>query len=74
MVAVFIVTALFFDLTNVFHDSPNAVATSGALRPGTAVVLNVVGAFLSTEVAKKISGEMVNDAIVTASSRHYRPE
>ena len=45
-----------------------SVAT-GALRPRTAVliaaVLNVVGAFLSTEVAKTISGGMVNDAFVT---------
>ena len=30
-----------------------------------AAVLNVVGAFLSTEVAKTISGGIVNDALVT---------
>ena len=72
MVSVVIVTALFFDFTNGFHDSANAMATSvatGALRPRTAVliaaILNVVGAFLSTEVAKTISGGMVNDAFVT---------
>src|SRR6478609_8128333 len=72
LVAVVILTALFFDFTNGFHDSANAMATSvatGALRPRTAVliaaVLNVVGAFLSTEVAKTISGGMVNDAFVT---------
>src|SRR6478609_9127659 len=72
LVAVVILTALFFDFTNGFHDSANAMATSvatGALRPRTAVliaaVLNVVGAFLSTEVAKTISGGMVNDAVVT---------
>jgi PiT family inorganic phosphate transporter len=45
-----------------------SVAT-GALRPRTAVliaaILNVVGAFLSTEVAKTISGGIVNDAFVT---------
>ena len=58
LVAVVILTALFFDFTNGFHDSANAMATSvdtGALRPRTAVliaaVLNLVGAFLSTEVA-----------------------
>jgi PiT family inorganic phosphate transporter len=58
MVAVVIVTALFFDFTNGFHDSANAMATSvatGAFRPRTAVlvaaVLNLVGAFLSTAVA-----------------------
>lgn len=63
LVAVVVVTALFFDFTNGFHDSANAMATSvatGALRPRTAVliaaVLNVVGAFMSTEVAKTISG------------------
>ena len=72
LVTVVILTALFFDFTNGFHDSANAMATSvatGALRPRTAVliaaVLNVVGAFLSTEVAKTISGGIVNDAFVT---------
>src|SRR5664279_2598067 len=72
IVAVVIVTALFFDFTNGFHDSANAMATSvatGALKPKVAVliaaVLNVAGAFLSTEVAKTISGGIVNDALVT---------
>jgi len=72
LVSVVIVTALFFDFTNGFHDSANAMATSvatGALKPNTAVliaaVLNVVGAFVSTEVAKTISGGIVNDALVT---------
>ena len=72
LVAIVIVTALFFDFTNGFHDSANAMATSvatGAFRPRTAVlvaaILNVVGAFMSTEVAKTISGGMVNDAFVT---------
>ncbi|MGW7421089.1 anion permease [Streptomyces sp. NPDC054813] len=72
LVAVVIVTALAFDFTNGFHDTANAMATSiatGALKPKTAVlisgVLNLVGAFLSTEVAKTISGGIVNDAKVT---------
>ena len=72
IVAVVIVTALFFDFTNGFHDSANAMGTSvatGALRPRTAVliaaILNIAGAFLSTEVAKTISGGIVNDALVT---------
>ena len=72
LVAIVIVTALFFDFTNGFHDSANAMATSvatGAFRPRTAVlvaaILNVVGAFMSTEVAKTISGGMVNDVFVT---------
>ena len=53
-----IVTALAFDFTNGFHDTGNAMATSiatGALKPKTAVILagllNLVGAFLSVEVA-----------------------
>ena len=72
VVSLVIVTALFFDFTNGFHDSANAMATSvatGALKPKTAVliaaILNVAGAFLSTEVAKTISGGIVNDALVT---------
>ncbi|WUH89084.1 inorganic phosphate transporter [Streptomyces sp. NBC_00433] len=72
LVAMVIVTALAFDFTNGFHDTANAMATSiatGALRPKVAVaisgVLNLVGAFLSTEVAKTISGGIVDDALVT---------
>ncbi|NKQ27026.1 inorganic phosphate transporter [Streptomyces galbus] len=72
LVAVVIVTALAFDFTNGFHDTANAMATSiatGALGPRTAVlisgVLNVVGAFLSTEVARTISGGIVDDTLVT---------
>lgn len=72
LVAVVIVTALAFDVTNGFHDTANAMATSiatGALKPRTAVlisgVLNIGGAFLSTEVAKTISGGIVDDTLVT---------
>src|SRR6187549_1928902 len=72
IIVLVIVTALAFDFTNGFHDTANAVATSiatGALKPRTAVlisgVLNVVGAFLSTEVAKTISGGIVDDALVS---------
>ncbi|KIF71762.1 phosphate transporter [Streptomyces sp. AcH 505] len=72
LVAVVIVTALAFDFTNGFHDTANAMATSiatGALRPKVAVlisgVLNIVGAFLSTEVARTISGGIVEDSLVT---------
>ncbi|MFJ6083596.1 anion permease [Streptomyces sp. NPDC092369] len=72
LVAVVIVTALAFDFTNGFHDTANAMATSiatGALKPRTAVlisgVLNIVGAFLSTEVARTISGGIVDDTLVT---------
>jgi PiT family inorganic phosphate transporter len=72
LVVVVIVTALVFDFTNGFHDTANAMATSiatGALRPKIAValsaVLNLVGAFVSTEVAKTISSGIVDDAKVT---------
>ncbi|MFF7771172.1 anion permease [Streptomyces massasporeus] len=72
LVAVVIVTALAFDFTNGFHDTANAMATSiatGALAPRTAVlisgVLNVAGAFLSTEVARTISGGIVDDTLVS---------
>ncbi|MEU5532413.1 inorganic phosphate transporter [Streptomyces sp. NPDC020362] len=72
LVAVVIVTALAFDFTNGFHDTANAMATSiatGALKPRTAVlvsgVLNIAGAFLSTEVARTISGGIVDDTLVS---------
>ena len=68
-----IVVALIFDFTNGFHDSANAMAgpiATGALRPRTAVilaaVLNLVGALLSTEVAKTISGGLFSDDLITA--------
>ena len=72
IIVVVIVTALAFDFTNGFHDTANAVATSiatGALKPRTAVliagVLNLVGAFLSVQVAKTISSGLVDDTKIT---------
>ncbi len=72
IVAIVIITALAFDFTNGFHDSANAMATSvatGALKPRVAValaaVLNVAGAFMSTEVAKTISSGIVDDTLIT---------
>jgi len=72
IVVVVVVTALVFDFTNGFHDTANAMATSiatGALRPKVAVgiagCLNLVGAFLSVEVAKTISGGLVNETLIT---------
>ena len=71
-VGLVIVTALTFDFTNGFHDTAYAMATSiatGALKPKTAVIaagtLNLVGAFLSVEVAKTISGGLINEQVVT---------
>src|ERR1700731_2357885 len=61
-----IVTALAFRFSNGFHDTGNAMATSiatGALKPKTAVllagVLNLVGAFLSVEVAVTVTTSVV---------------
>lgn len=72
IVGLVIVNALTFDFTNGFHDTANAMATSiatGALKPKTAVIaagtLNLVGAFLSVEVAKTISGGLINEQVVT---------
>ena len=66
ILGVVVVTALAFDFTNGFHDTANAMATSiatGALKPKTAValsaVLNLVGAFLSIEVALTVSNKVV---------------
>ncbi|TCP43606.1 PiT family inorganic phosphate transporter [Tamaricihabitans halophyticus] len=71
LVVVVVTTALVFDFTNGFHDAANAMATTiatGALSPRIAValsaVLNLIGAFLSVEVAKTISGGMVDDAAI----------
>ena len=59
-------TALAFDFTNGFHDTGNAMATSiatGALKPKVAVglsaVLNLVGAFLSVEVALTVTNAVI---------------
>ncbi|MEU5162249.1 inorganic phosphate transporter [Streptomyces sp. NPDC020875] len=72
LLAIVIVTALVFDFTNGFHDTANAMATTistGAMKPKTAVamsaVLNLVGAFLSVEVAKTISSGIVDEAGIT---------
>lgn len=62
-----VMTALAFDFTNGFHDTGNAMATSiatGALSPRVAVglsaVLNLVGAFLSVEVALTVTTDVLH--------------
>ena len=62
-----VLTALAFDFTNGFHDTANAMAASistGALTPKVAValsaILNLVGAFLSVEVALTVSNAVIN--------------
>src|SRR6478609_4625417 len=79
IVVLVIALALFFDFTNGFHDTANAMATpiaTGALKPKTAVLLaallNLVGAFLSTEVSKTISGGIIQeDAIIAAGAELF---
>jgi PiT family inorganic phosphate transporter len=68
LIGIVIATALAFDFTNGFNDTASAMATTittGALKPKTAVamaaVLNLVGAFLSVEVAKTISGGIIDE-------------
>jgi phosphate/sulfate permease len=63
---IIIAVALGFDYTNGFHDSANAIATSVSTRALTpkialamAAVMNVVGALISTEVAKTIGGGII---------------
>ena len=67
-----IAVALFFDFTNGFHDSANAIATSvstRALSPRVAVVfaaiLNFVGALVSVEVAATVAKGIVNADAIT---------
>lgn len=61
-----VVTALTFDFTNGFHDTANAMASSiatKALSPKAAVtlsaILNLVGAFLSVEVALTVTNAVI---------------
>jgi PiT family inorganic phosphate transporter len=67
LLVVIIVVALGFDFTNGFHDSANAIATSistKALTPRVALamaaVFNVVGALISTKVAKTIGSGIID--------------
>ncbi len=67
-----VAVALFFDFTNGFHDTANAVATSistRALSPRTAVliaaILNFAGAFVSLKVAATIANDIVDPGSIT---------
>ncbi|MBH5334234.1 inorganic phosphate transporter [Streptomyces pactum] len=69
LIGIVIITALVFDFTNGFHDTANAMATTistGAMKPKAAVamsaLLNLVGAFLSVEVAATISKGIVDES------------
>jgi PiT family inorganic phosphate transporter len=66
LVVVIVVVALGFDFTNGFHDSANAIATSISTRALTprvalamAAVMNVLGALISTKVAKTVGGGII---------------
>ena len=64
-----IAVALFFNYTNGFHDSANAIATSVSTRALTpraalamAAVMNLAGAFLGAGVAKTVSEGVIDTA------------
>jgi PiT family inorganic phosphate transporter len=70
--AAVVAVALFFDFTNGFHDTANAIATSvstRAMSPRSAVamaaVLNFVGAFASVAVAATVAKGIVNPEVIT---------
>ncbi|MBW0106733.1 inorganic phosphate transporter [Pseudonocardia sp. KRD291] len=65
-VVLVIVVALGFDYTNGFHDAANAIATSVATRALTprvalamAAVMNLLGAYLGTEVASTVGSGII---------------
>lgn len=67
-----VIIALVFDFTNGAHDSANAIATivsTKVLSPRTAVImaacLNLLGAFLGTEVAQTVGSGIVDPEMVT---------
>ncbi|SFS10062.1 inorganic phosphate transporter, PiT family [Agrococcus baldri] len=67
ILVIVVIVALAFDFTNGFHDTANAMAPSvatGALKPKPAVALsaslNLVGAFLSIEVARTVGSGIVD--------------
>lgn len=68
-----IFVALFFDFTNGWNDSANAIATvvsTRVLSPTVAVsmaaILNIVGALLSTKVAKMVGGGLVDSSVISS--------
>src|ERR1700693_5037680 len=67
-----IVLALIFDFINGFHDSANAIATVISTRVMTpraaimiAALMNLIGAFAGTEVAKTVGSGLVTVEAVT---------
>ena len=71
MLVAIVAIALVFDFTNGAHDSANAIATvvsTKVLSPRSAVLmaaaLNLLGAFLGTEVAQTVGGGIVGPDVV----------
>ena len=67
LVSLIVVVALAFDYTNGFHDAANAIATTvatKALKARTALIIaavgNLVGAFLSTGVARTVGKGIID--------------
>ena len=67
LAVIIVIVALGFDYTNGFHDSGNAIATAvstRALTPKVALAMaaffNVVGALISTKVAKTVGGGIID--------------
>jgi len=74
MLVAVLVLAVFFDYTNGFHDTANAIATSVATRalsPLYAIIMatafNFIGAFAGTAVAKTIGSGLVDDSTSTTT-------
>jgi PiT family inorganic phosphate transporter len=72
LIIIVVGTAVFFDFTNGFHDTANAMATTIATRalpPRLAValasILNFAGAFISVSVAATIASGIVDQKLVT---------
>ncbi len=67
-----VILALLFDISNGYNDAANAIATvvsTRVLKPQTAVllavVMNILGAFLTTAVAKTIGKGIVDPKAIT---------
>jgi PiT family inorganic phosphate transporter len=72
ILVIIICLAVLFDIANGWHDCANAIATvvsTKVLSPGAAVAIaafmNILGAFLTTAVAKTIGKGIVDPAAIT---------
>src|SRR5687768_10057346 len=76
LLLVVILAALVFEFINGFHDTANSIATVVAtkvLSPGQAVILaavmNLIGAFWGTAVAKTIASGLIDTDVVAVTSQ-----